>query len=114
MTTSAVAQPPQVVGYLGHLGEWELVAAVTESGSGRAGEFSGPLTMKHIGLCSRDGPEEKSGHIRFQMPAAASWLNAKLVIAGEECSYSGRLSGSYNGMMDCPGRQAIPLQIWLK
>lgn len=110
----AGAQSLQIIGYSGHLGEWELTAVVTEGMSSRAKEFSGPLTMRHIGLCSQDGPEERTGHMRFQMLASSSQLNATLVIAGVECSYSGRLSDSYNGMMNCPDRQAIPLKLWLK
>ena len=109
----AGAQSLQVIGYSGHLGEWELTAVVTEGTSSRTKEFSGPLTMKHIGLCSQDGPEEKTGQMRFQL-LSSSRLDATLVIAGIECSYSGRLSDSYNGMMNCPDRQAVPLKLWLK
>jgi hypothetical protein len=114
LATPAAAQSLQVIGYSGHLGEWELTAVVTEGTSSRTKEFSGPLTMKHIGMCSRDGPEEKAGQMRFQMLALSSRLNATLVIEGIECSYSGRLSDSYDGMMSCPDRQAIPLKLWLK
>lgn len=114
VATPVGAQSLQVIGYSGHLGEWELTAVVTESTSSRTKEFSGPLTMKHIGICSQDGPEEKTGQMRLQMLASSSRLNATLVIAGIECSYSGRLSDSYNGMMNCPDRQPIPLKLWLK
>ena len=114
LAAPAAAQTLQVIGYSGHLGEWELTAVVTEGTSSRIKEFSGPLTMRHIGLCSQDGPEERAGQMRFQMLASSSQLNATLVIAGVECSYSGRLSDSYNGMMNCSDRQAIPLKLWLK
>jgi hypothetical protein len=114
LAAPAAAQTLQVIGYSGHLGEWELTAVVTEGTSSRTKEFSGPLTMRHIGLCSRDGPEERAGQMRFQMLASSSQLNATLVIAGVECSYSGRLSDSYNGIMNCSDRQAIPLKLWLK
>ena len=114
LAAPAEAQSLQVIGYSGHLGEWELTAVVTEGTSSRTKEFSGPLTMRHIGLCSQDGPEERTGQMRFQMLASSSQLNATLVIAGVECSYSGRLTDSYNGMMNCSDRQAIPLKLWLK
>ena len=114
LAAPAAAQTLQVLGYSGHLGEWELTAVVTEGTSSRIKEFSGPLTMRHIGLCSQDGPEERAGQIRFQMLASSSQLNATLVMGGVECSYSGRLSDSYNGMMNCSDRQAIPLKLWLK
>ena len=114
LATPAVAQSLQVVGYSGHLGEWELTATVTESASSRTKEYSGPLTMKHIGLCTQDGPEEKTGEMRFRLSTSPAALSATLSIAGIECTYSGRLSDPYTGTMDCPGRQAVPLKLWLK
>ena len=101
-------------GYAGVLGEWELTATVTEKASRRTKEFSGPLTMTHVGVCTQDGPEEKTGEIRFQISAFSSRLNATLLVAGVDCSYSGRLSDSYTGMMTCPDREAVPLKLWVK
>jgi hypothetical protein len=112
LATPAGAQSLQVIGYSGYLGEWELTA--TEQMSGQTKEYFGPLTMRHIGLCTQDGPEEKTGEMRFQITASSSRLNATLSVAGVECSYSGRLSDSYTGTMDCPDRQAVPLKLWLK
>ena len=114
LTTPAGAQSLQVIGYSGYLGEWELTATVTERISSRTKEYSGPLTMRHIGLCTQDGPEEKTGEMRFQISASSSQLNATFSVAGVECTYSGRLSDSYTGTMDCPDRQAVPLKLWLK
>ena len=70
--------------------------------------------MKHVGLCTQDGPEEKTGEMRFQISTSSSRLKATLSVAGVECTYSGRLSDAYTGTMDCPGRQAVPLELWLK
>jgi hypothetical protein len=114
LPTPAGAQSFQVIGYSGYLGEWELTATVTERISSRTKEYSGPLTMRHIGLCTQDGPEEKTGEMRFQISASSSQLNATFSIAGVECTYSGRLSDSYTGTMDCLDRQALPLKLWLK
>ena len=114
LATPAGAQSLQVIGYSGYLGEWELTATVTERISSRTKEYSGPLTMRHIGLCTQDGPEEKTGEMRFQISASSSQLNATFSVAGVECTYSGRLSDSYTGTMNCPDRQAVPLKLWLK
>jgi hypothetical protein len=114
LATPARAQSLQVIGYAGVLGEWELTATVTEKASRRTKEFSGPLMMKHVGVCTQDGPEEKTGEMRFQISASSSRLNATLSIAGVECTYSGRLSDSYTGTMNCPDRQAVPLKLWVK
>jgi hypothetical protein len=114
MATPADAQSLQVVGYAGVLGEWELTATVTTTDSRRTGEFSGPLTMRHTGLCTQDGPEEKTGDLRLQMSPASSRLTATLRIAGTACSYNGKLSGSYSGMMICPDRPAVPLMLLVR
>jgi hypothetical protein len=114
LATPAGAQSLRVIGYSGYLGEWELTATVTENASGRTKEYSGPLTMKHVGLCTQDGPAEKTGEMRFQISALQSRLNATLSVAGVECTYSGRLSDSYTGTMNCADREAVPLKLWVK
>ncbi len=114
LATPAGAQSLQVTGYSGYLGEWELTATVTENVSGRTNEYSGPLTMKHVGLCTQDGPEEKTGEMRLQISALPPRLNATLLVAGVECTYSARLSDSYTGTMNCADRGAIPLRLWVK
>lgn len=114
LATPASAQSLQVIGYSGYLGEWELIATVTESGSGRTREYAGPVTMRHVGVCTQDGPEEKTGEMRFQILDASSRLNATFSVAGVECTYSGRLTDSYTGTMDCPGRGAVPLKLWVR
>jgi hypothetical protein len=114
LAAPAQADPRQVVGYAGVLGEWELTATVNEKAHWWSKEFSGPLSMKHIGLCTRDGPEERTGEIHFQISAYSSQLDAKLLVEGVECTYSARLSDPYSGMMTCPDREATPLKLWLR
>jgi hypothetical protein len=110
----ASAQSLQVVGYAGVLGEWELTATVTEKARLLSREFTGPLSMKHVGICTQDGPEEKTGEIRFQISALSSQLDATLLVEGVACTYSARLSDPYSGLMACPDREAVPLKLWLK
>jgi len=114
LAASANAQSLELIGYSGHLGEWELTATVTEKVSGPANEYTGPLTMKHVGLCTQDGPEEKTGSIRLQRSAPPSRLDATVSIAGVECTYSGQMSDSYTGTLNCPDREAVPLKLWVR
>jgi hypothetical protein len=109
----AYAQSLEVIGYSGYLGEWELTATVSETPPGGKG-YSGRLMMKHVGVCAQDGPEEKTGEMRLEMSASSSRLDGMLSIAGVECRYTGRLSGSYTGTMTCPDREAVPLRLWVK
>jgi hypothetical protein len=114
LASPARAESLEVLGYAGVLGEWELSATVNEDVSRPTKEFSGPLTLRHVGICSQDGPEEKTGEIRFRLSAAASPSNATIVIAGETCSYKGGFSESHPGTMVCADRGPVPLTIWLK
>ena len=109
LATSALAETRQVIGYIGALGEWELVADVSEASTG---EFSGPATMTHVGLCTQDGPERKSGDIRLRV--SGSRLNATLSLAGIACTYNASLSDTYKGLMSCPDRPPQPLTLWLR
>jgi hypothetical protein len=110
----AGADPLQLVGYSGYLGEWELTATVTEDASTTPKAYSGPLSIKHVGLCTQEGPEEKSGKIRVQMVPSKSRIEATLWVDGVECDYHGILSDFYSGTMDCSGSEPVPLKLWIK
>jgi hypothetical protein len=115
LATTAHAEPMEITGYAGVLGEWELTANLTAPASDRSKEFVGPLKMRHVGYCTQDGPEEKTGEIRVRLSGpAASRLTATLVVNGVECSFSGRQSDAYTGSLKCPDRRAVPLTLWLK
>ena len=119
LMTGALAAPAQakslqVVGYAGVLGEWELTATVTENPTRWSSEFSGPLSMQHVGICTQDGPEQRTGEIRFQISALSSRLDARLLVEGMECTYSAASADPYSGTMACPDGKAVPLKLWLK
>ena len=113
VATSAPARALEVTGASGFLGEWEVTATVTETASGRSKDYRGPLVMKHIGLCTQDGPVEKKGEMRLQI-SASSQLSATLSMPGTECTASGQMSDSYNGTMTCSDKQVIPLRLRMK
>ena len=68
--TSADSQSVEIVGYLGELGEWELAASIGGDAT-RSNELSGPLTMRHVGMCAQDGPEERPIVTRTRLPPGA-------------------------------------------
>jgi len=103
----------EVLGQAGVLGEWELTAKLAATNATRK-EFSGPLVMKHVGLCTQDGPEVKKGELRVQL-SSASRMKATLIMEGATpCTYQGQKSDAYKGMMRCPDQRDVPLMIWLK
>ncbi len=115
LATSAAARAEslQITGAAGFAGEWELSATVTDKTSGRAREYAGPLTMTHVGLCTQDGPEQKTGELHLQMSSWSSRVTATLSAPGLECTYSGRMSDAA-GAMTCADHQMIPLKLSVK
>jgi hypothetical protein len=105
---------PKVFGYGGVLGEWKLTANVTEKVSTRSRELHGAVTMTHVGLCTQDGPERKTGAIRIEMTDSASRLKATMLLDGAECRYTATLSDAYKGVMSCPDKPAMPLTLWVR
>jgi len=70
--------------------------------------------MTHVGMCAQDGPERKAGEIHVRLSRLFSSMKATLLMDGVECSYSATLTDSYNGLMECPGRRAVPMMVWVK
>jgi hypothetical protein len=105
-----------VTGETGYLSEWEVSGNVTESISGRIRELSGPLTMKHVGLCSQAGPEEKVAEIRLQIAKSSSLphFRATITMDGSKCTFGGKFKDTYNGFMDCAGAKAVPINLSIK
>jgi hypothetical protein len=110
--SAAQAQPLNVLGQAGVLGEWELTADLNPTDTGRK-QVSGPLLMKHVGLCTQDGPEERKGELRLKL-SRASQVEATLLIGDVTCTYQGRKDLNYTGTMRCPGQRDVPLLLWLK
>lgn len=114
MPVAVRAESLQITGAAGFAGEWELSATLTEKTSGRAREYAGPLTMTHVGLCTQDGPEQKTGEMHVQMSAWSSRVTATLSAPGLECTYSGKMSETVGGAMTCADHQMIPLKLSVK
>jgi hypothetical protein len=111
LITSAGAQTRAVSGQSGILGEWELTATVTKETDGGGRRWSGPLRLKHIGFCGVDGPEEKTGELRLDVPDPPNEATATLLIEGVACTFTGRLTDEYNGVMRCPDRPEVPMML---
>jgi hypothetical protein len=110
------AQSLWIDGQTGYLSEWEVSGNVTESRSGRVREFSGSLTMKHVGLCSQAGPEEKVAEIKLQIAKSSSLprFHATMTMEGSNCTFSGTFSDTYNGLMDCADAKGVPITLSIK
>ena len=78
------AQTRSVSGQTGMLGEWELTATVAEQADGAGRRWTGPLSLRHVGFCSADGPEEKTGELRLSVSDSAAEATATLMIEGTD------------------------------
>ena len=112
--SAAVAQSMQIQGVTGYLGEYDLSADVSGEASSGMQELSGPLKIKHVGLCSHDGPNETLSYLKLEFVNASAPVTATLNFDGHECSYRGYLSESYNGALTCTGGLSLPLRLWAR
>jgi hypothetical protein len=111
---SAGAEPLQMHGTTGFAGEYELSGSVTEQDLSGRKEFSGPLTVKHVGLCTHGGPKETIGEIRFELAKPSSRITATLDFDGSKCTYNGVFAESYHGFMDCGRGGSVTIRLWTK
>lgn len=111
---AARAAEVAVTGNLGFMGEWQVVGKTRGTAAGRPKEFTGTLTLTHIGLCTVNGPVEKSGEIRFRRTGLVwSGIEATLVFDGKQCAFAARGTKTYEGTLQCPGGGGIPLRLQL-
>ncbi len=102
----------EVNGFTGNAGEWELTATLTRDDGSR--ELSGPMKMTHVGWCSQEGPQEKSGELRVRQHPLFARIDATVTFDGVACSYQGSLSDAYEGKMTCPDRRPMQLLLWIR
>lgn len=101
-----------ISGYTGRLGEWELAAALVQTADGK--ELAGPLTVRHVGICTQDGPQEKTGEMRVRLSTFSPAVVATIALDGVECSYRGPLSETHIGELVCPDRRPAPITLWTR
>jgi hypothetical protein len=109
----AHGQSLQVNGKFGFLGEYELSASVTPDTVGSKQKFTGPMTIRHVGLCTHNGPNESRSEITVQVAGAKSPINATFAFDGQQCIYKGKASQEDVGVLVCSGDSVrVPFRIW--
>jgi hypothetical protein len=107
--SAAPAQSYSASGQVGYLQEWELKASLAKSVSGGKVEYHGPLTLRHVGLCSVNGTEEKSGEMRLTVSRWTSGVEGTLAMDGDSCRIVASASRSYSGLLNCRSGQGVPI-----
>jgi hypothetical protein len=109
VAATAAAEPYAASGQVGYLQEWELKASLAKSASGGRIEYSGPVTLRHVGLCSVNGVEEKSGNMRLTMSRAPAAAEGTLALEGDSCRIVASQAPSYSGLLTCRNGQGVPI-----
>jgi hypothetical protein len=104
----AAAQTREVAGQFGVLGEWDLTSTVTKQ---TAGHWAGSARMRHVGYCTVDGPEEKTGDLQLTLVEARGRISGTILIDGMVCTFSARLKDGYDGTLRCPDRRDMPITL---
>lgn len=105
---SAAQQTRAVAGQFGILGEWDLTATLTRR---PGGQWVGPAQLKHIGYCTVDGPEEKTGELQLTLAKSRGRISGTILIDGSPCTFSARLKEGYEGNLRCPDRRDMPMTL---
>jgi hypothetical protein len=109
---AAAARSLQIQGVTGYLSEYELTANVSgQLADSGTEELSGPLNVKHVGLCTHAGPNEMLGQIKIQFVDLSHEIAATLSYERRECTYHGFLSESTTGFMTCTNKLTLPLRV---
>jgi hypothetical protein len=114
MANVAIGQTRAVNGHYGLLGEWELTASLIERNDGPTHVWSGPLRLRHVGLCSADGPEEKTGELRLTTAAKPGVTSVTLLFEGVACTFIAGGSDVGEGVLSCPDRRDVPMMLTIE
>jgi hypothetical protein len=60
MSPAALAQSYSANGQIGYLQEWEMRASLAGTVTSAGMSYDGPVTLRHVGLCSVNGVVEKN------------------------------------------------------
>jgi len=108
-TAPALGEPYAASGQAGYLQEWELKASLARTVSGGKVEYSGPMTLTHVGLCSVNGPEEKSGQMQVTVSRSTAAIEGTLAMDGDSCRIVASRSQSYSGLLSCRNAGGVPI-----
>ena len=66
-TPAALAQSYSASGQIGYLGEWEIKGSLAKTSTRTGADYAGPVTLRHVGLCSTNGVEKKPGVVQLKV-----------------------------------------------
>ena len=106
-TSAALGQSYYASGQIGYLQEWEINGSLAKTTTRSGADYSGPVTLRHVGLCSTNGVEEKPAVV--QLKVSPSRLEGTLAMDDDSCRIVASASSSYSGLMSCRNGQGVPI-----
>jgi hypothetical protein len=106
-TPIALAQSYSASGQIGYLQEWEIKGSLARTMTRSGADYSGPVTLRHVGLCSANGVEEKPGVV--QLKVSPSRLEGTLAMDDDNCKIVASAAASYSGLLSCRNGQGVPI-----
>jgi hypothetical protein len=106
---AALAQSYSASGQVGYLSEWEMKASLARTVTSSGEDYSGPVTLRHVGLCSVNGVEEKSGTVRLTVSPRSSGVEGTLAMKDDSCRIVASASRGFSGLLNCRDGQGIPI-----
>jgi len=106
-TPMALAQSYSANGQIGYLQEWQIKGSLAKTTTRTGADYSGPVTLRHVGLCSVNGVEEKPGVM--QLKVSSSRLEGTLAMDDDSCHIVASASSSYSGLLSCRNGQGVPI-----
>jgi hypothetical protein len=107
---SVMAQSYSVNGQVGYLQEWEMKANLAKTITDSGVSYDGPVTLRHVGLCSVNGVEEKSGVVRLTVSRRASSVEGTLSLKDDTCRIAASASKPHSGLLNCRDGQGVPIR----
>ena len=100
----ALAQSYSASGQIGYLQEWEIKGTLAKTTTRLGADYSGPVRLRHVGLCSTNGVEEKPAVV--QLNVSSSRMEGTLSMDDDSCRIVA--SGS-SGLLTCRNGQGVPI-----
>jgi hypothetical protein len=108
--SAALAQSYSAKGQVGYLQEWEMKGSLARTATHFSTNYTGPVTLRHVGLCSINGVEEKSGTLEVKVSSWTSNVEGTLALPDDECHIAASASQNYSGLLNCRNGQGIPIK----
>lgn len=98
-------------GEIGFLQEWEIKASLAKTATRSGDDYAGAATLRHTGLCSTNGVEEKSGNVVLKMLPKTADVTGTLSLPDDQCSITATAARHYAGLLKCKNGELIPLNL---